>query len=706
MLLKDRIRDIIDPRKSWESRIFNTLIQILIVGSIIGITLELLMDMDPQTKAWVDLFEVISVAVFTIEYLLRLWVAERRLKFFTSFYGLVDLLAILPFYLSIGIDLRSFLWVRLLRLARLFKLLRYDWTTRLYLYAFSIKGRVIFLVILPVLVAISTLGIFAIEGGNVDGPYGSLFNSLWWTVVTFTTVGYGDMTPKSIPGRTFGLFVLGLGVLINSIIISMISTWFFSLRSSTEKGLKAVIADDHILICSDNPTFIRALLMEHADFVEENEVVVITPMNRNPMLGTPFAKVPWVHGDSCELEILTKASAQTAKIAYVDFEDDSETVMTVMQLELINPKVKTMAQYLIHEYQAYLKKVGCDYALKTYDLYVPLMLHACVSQGLPVWIREMIMRFESPTIETHAMSEEFAQTGWLDYTLAIKKRSGQMPLGYISAEGVMHLNPPTECIPGIDSQVLTVVPPPVRPMGDCEGDGFEITGNSKIRDEGHIIIASDEAAFISRILEEIEHANLEGDVVVLTTLNPFPDKVQKKGLEWIQISKLSDYGAHRARASEARIVFVDNEHDSHTLMMVLRFESMTQGEVFTVASYRQPGFDDRLSRVGCDFCVNVDELIAPALSQHALHPGVGELLERVVIHSSDGENLALSPIADGWEGTSWLDTIAYYKSETGRLPVGLIRAKTNQLYVNPGPEFTVLPEDELVLLEPRTGGPL
>ncbi len=700
MILKKEIRKVIDPGKTLSSKIFGVLIQLLVVASVVEVGFETWPEYSPVEPKWLFRFEAVSVAIFTLEYLLRIWVSENRLKFITSIYGLVDLLAIIPFYLSIGVDLRTMRGIRLIRLIRLFKLLRYRKAIRLYIQAVSMKGRVLFFVFLPILIAISTIGIYLIEGGP-DSPYNSLFSSLWWTVVTFTTVGYGDMAPSSVQGRSFGLFVVALGVLINSIIISSVSTWFFSLRSSREKGLKSVRATGHVLICSDNPTFIRALLEEHQDFIEEEKVVLISPLSINPLEGTNFSKVPWIHGDAYLLGVLKKANAKSAVLAYVDFSDESDSVMTVMQLEVISPGIKTMAQYLIHEYQAHLQSVGCDYALKKYDLYVPLMIHACKSAGMPVWIRELIMRFESPTIENRVLPASIDDISWLEYTLQVKAQKGEMPLGYIDNLGKMHLNPPHDCVPGPGAQILAVVPPFPENKGDMEEDGIEIIGLQEISEEGHILIASDDAPFISRILDEIQQAHIKGDIVILSNLAPFPDKVMEKGIEWVQVSSHSDYSARLGRAERAKIAFIDYMRDSHTLMAVLRFEGLTNGSIFSVASYREPFFDQRLIGVGCDFCVNVDELIAPALSQHALHVGVGQLLERVVAHTPNGENLNMWPVTKIWGDASWLDTIVLCREETGRLPVGLVRNETNKLYVNPHSDFKVQVGDDLVVIDPE-----
>ena len=114
------------------------LIQMLIVLSMVSFAVETLPDLSDQWLKWLRAFEVISVSAFTVEYILRIFFCRPRLKYALTFLGLVDLLAILPFYISTGIDLRSLRAFRLLRLFRLLKLARYSSAMQRYHRAFLI----------------------------------------------------------------------------------------------------------------------------------------------------------------------------------------------------------------------------------------------------------------------------------------------------------------------------------------------------------------------------------------------------------------------------------------------------------------------------------------------------------------------------------------------------------------------------------------
>ena len=152
--------------------------------------------------------------IFTAEYMYRVYVAENRLKFIFSFYGLVDLLAILPFYLATAVDLRTLRLVRLLRLARLLKLVRYHRAIARLGKAFILAREelIIFTVGTLIFLYLAAVGIYYFENTVQPDKFRSIFDSLWWAVTSLTTVGYGDIYPVTVGGRVFSFIVLMLGL--------------------------------------------------------------------------------------------------------------------------------------------------------------------------------------------------------------------------------------------------------------------------------------------------------------------------------------------------------------------------------------------------------------------------------------------------------------------------------------------------------------
>jgi len=197
-------------------RVFGLIIQGLIIISLITFSVDNLPELSPDIKDLLYKIEVFTVIVFTLEYVLRLIVSEDKLKFVFSFYGLVDLAAILPFYLSTGLDLRSVRVFRLFRLIRILKLFKYSKALNRFYRAIVIAREelVLFGFVAMITIYLSAVGIYYCENAAQPEQFKSVFHSLWWAVTTLTTVGYGDMYPVTAGGRFFTFFVLmvGLGI--------------------------------------------------------------------------------------------------------------------------------------------------------------------------------------------------------------------------------------------------------------------------------------------------------------------------------------------------------------------------------------------------------------------------------------------------------------------------------------------------------------
>ena len=148
--------------------------------------------------------------LFTIEYLARIVTTERKLRYIFSFYGIIDLLAILPFYLSLGFDLQGIKAFRLFRIFRILKGTRYGKEiNRLGEALVAVKAEfVLFLIVLFILLYISAIGIYYCEHQAQPENFASIFHSLWWAVITLTTVGYGDVYPITICGKLFTFLIL------------------------------------------------------------------------------------------------------------------------------------------------------------------------------------------------------------------------------------------------------------------------------------------------------------------------------------------------------------------------------------------------------------------------------------------------------------------------------------------------------------------
>jgi voltage-gated potassium channel len=224
--MKSKIADLIDNPDTVKGKVFALTIQLLIISSVIAFSVETIPDIAPETKFFLNKFETFCVLVFTIEYLLRIYVSTNKLKFIGSFFGIVDLLAILPFYLAFGIDLRSVRTLRLVRLFRLLKLVRYNRVILKFNRALALAKEelALFFFITIILIYLAAVGIYYFENEVQPDNFASVFDSLWWAVATLTTVGYGDVYPITSGGRIFTFFVLLIGLGIVAVPAGIISS--------------------------------------------------------------------------------------------------------------------------------------------------------------------------------------------------------------------------------------------------------------------------------------------------------------------------------------------------------------------------------------------------------------------------------------------------------------------------------------------------
>jgi voltage-gated potassium channel len=232
----ESLKQIVERNDTKWGRVFDLAIQSLIVVSLVSFSIETLPNLSAIAKEWLRFIEIGTVAVFSIEYLLRLWVSDRKRGYAFSFFGIIDLLAILPFYLSIGIDLRSIRALRFLRLFRAFKVVRYSKAIQRFHRAFLIAKEeiVLFLCVAVLVLYFAAVGIYYFENEAQPEKFASVFHTLWWAVATLTTVGYGDVYPVTAGGKIFTFFVLLVGLGIVSVPAGLVASALSKAREMEE----------------------------------------------------------------------------------------------------------------------------------------------------------------------------------------------------------------------------------------------------------------------------------------------------------------------------------------------------------------------------------------------------------------------------------------------------------------------------------------
>ena len=239
--IKKRIFEIVQVAQDNDkaSKIFDLSIIFLIVLNVILVVADTFpLPEYMKTISWrIDVF---SVIIFTIEYLLRIWTADMlypqcgkilsRIKYIFSFMALIDLFAILPFYipLVIPIDLRILRILRVVRLLRIFKVNRY--TNALNTVATVLKNKsnqlISSMLIVALLMLISSIIMYNVENPAQPEVFTNAFSGLWWAVATFTTVGYGDIYPITAFGKVLSAIIALLGIGLVAVPTGIISAGF------------------------------------------------------------------------------------------------------------------------------------------------------------------------------------------------------------------------------------------------------------------------------------------------------------------------------------------------------------------------------------------------------------------------------------------------------------------------------------------------
>ncbi len=221
--LRKRTFDLLERENHTKlSEFVHYFLMLLILLTVIAVVLESDSGIYNRYQPFFWVLEIISLTVFTIEYLLRVWSSGEiqkyryfggRLKYIITPMALIDLLAILPGLLGFIIS-RDLMILRGLRLIRIFKLTRYSRSMNLLISVLRQESAniVAAFFVLIILILIAATGMHLVEGGNQPSSFGTIPKAIWWATVTLTTVGYGDVVPFSVPGKVFGIVILLSGI--------------------------------------------------------------------------------------------------------------------------------------------------------------------------------------------------------------------------------------------------------------------------------------------------------------------------------------------------------------------------------------------------------------------------------------------------------------------------------------------------------------
>lgn len=239
--LRQNIKTIIFGTDTRAGKLFDEILIVAIILSIITVLLDSVSDYHQQYGQILNFAEWVFTIMFTIEYFLRMYCIRRSLSYVFSFYGVVDLLSVIPTYLSVllpGTEVLSVIRIlRVLRIFRILKLVQYMSEANHLAEALIASKRKIFIFLFSVMNLVVVLGsiMYLIEGEAAG--YTSIPKSIYWAIVTLTTVGYGDIHPLTPLGQAISAMIMLIGYSIIAVPTGIVTTELVFSKSNNKNNI-------------------------------------------------------------------------------------------------------------------------------------------------------------------------------------------------------------------------------------------------------------------------------------------------------------------------------------------------------------------------------------------------------------------------------------------------------------------------------------
>ncbi|MGV6831330.1 MAG: ion transporter [bacterium] len=251
---RTKLHEVIYEADTPAGKVFDVILLIVIIASIIFVMLESVDSIDKKYHDLLDTAEWVVTFLFTLEYIARIITVKKPSKYIFSFFGIIDLLSTIPKYLSFFLvgsqSLVALRALRLLRIFRILKLARYIGASTNLTRALKLSRAKIMVFMLFVLILCVILGtiMYLVEGGQ-DSGFTSIPRSIYWSIVTLTTVGYGDIAPASALGQFIASFIMLMGYAIIAVPTGIVSAEFSKLRKNVHTNTQSCahcLAENHL----------------------------------------------------------------------------------------------------------------------------------------------------------------------------------------------------------------------------------------------------------------------------------------------------------------------------------------------------------------------------------------------------------------------------------------------------------------------------
>lgn len=294
--------------------------------------------------------------------------------------------------------------------------------------------------------AVGSFSIIIFESGNID----TIGDAIWWTIVTITTVGYGDFFPLSLPGRILAIIIMFFGIGLISVLTGSISSIFTTKKIMEGRGLENLKLKNHIVICGWNSN-VEKVLSNIAKLSSEGEdvkIAMINDMGEDQMNGiiarfkSDTLKIHFVRGDHALEAILNKACIEHAKSAIIISDDtvendDDKTILTVLTIKNKLPNLKVVAHVSQQDKLPYLKRAKADEVIVN-DTYESFMAATHVLEpGVPQAVNQLLDLHSAHRFKSMAIPDSYIGKTFSDITTYFKENQNSLCIGlFIENENV------------------------------------------------------------------------------------------------------------------------------------------------------------------------------------------------------------------------------------------------------------------------------
>ena len=297
------------------------------------------------------------------------------------------------------------------------------------------KSKIVIASVLTLIVFTILMFIIFISEQKTNSSINTLFDAIWYTLVTITTVGYGDITPHSVLGRTSAMILLLAGVALFGALSGKFASFLFDRQQKKDRGLlKMNKIKNHFLICGWKPNFERILegiLLANPEIPPE-KIILLNNSSQNEMekikADSRFKNINYIHGDFTDEDTLLKSQIKTAERALVladnsenfsNLETDSRTVLAVITIKNLNPKIYCVAEIIDSKFEKHLSLAHCDEIILSADYGQNLLIQASSGKGMSHILRELISEENDSGILICDIPSKFVGNNYGEYRLSL-----------------------------------------------------------------------------------------------------------------------------------------------------------------------------------------------------------------------------------------------------------------------------------------------